>query len=782
MRIRDGKNLSRRCAPFLIIAIVLFIFIHPIFHGKSLTNWDDRFVLPPWSLQPPAGWFHSNGIDGAPIYLLNPSDLLNRELIKKFIPLAWNPYNGFGTPLLGTMQPSPYYPPKLISYFAPDYWRGQDAMLVGLLLIAGIGNYLLLRLIGAGDLGAIFAAIAYMLSQRLLMIINMASFQVEALLPIMLFAILLMCRRRTMRHAAFVGALGGIQFLGGFPESSFTLCVIGGLFFLWFFVFQAKGDERGRLLILGVSAALLTLAVSAFQLGEFVRLLPRAWTSHTTSYGAAVKTPFWLMPLMVPNFFGVPFTAKLWINGVSPHDHMIVSLFCGISTVIFAAVSIFGPSRKYRAYCYFFFGILILYLGYDFGFPVLRDIGYLPLFDRMSIAWNAFAIPFALSVLAGLGLDALCRERGFAKTVVAICIYLAIAVALSWSLYFEYPKPVVHAFRPLLFIVPLIALAVGIMRVRGLRLIGGSALIVLLSAELYHADRPLNYMHSYGAAPRDPPSLDWLRDNVGHERILGLGGFFPSNTLMPYRIRDIRLSEALFPKAYVDYVDSVWGTDPTYVSDLNHADWRKYEDPLLDIAAIKFLVAPSGMKAASADLEEVYRDQSTAIYRNRRALPRSRFVAYAEAAPDGLTPAQLKERSSELSTRVYLADYRPTPRPEHCGKESGGPEIAYLRDEPDRVDVTMTAPCAGFMVLADLYYPGWTATVDGVKAHIYQADLVFRGVAVGPGPHEIVFDYNPWTIRYGVPLAVMGWLAIFAFMAHGSFAAVRRRNRRPPSV
>jgi hypothetical protein len=116
---------------------------------------------------------------------------------------------GFGAPWLGAMQFAPYFPPKLISMFWPDYWRGQDLMFISMLLIAGIENYLLLRSMGVGREGATFSALAYMLCQRLFLLINMPAFTIEALLPLMLYAINEMVKRKSLGFALFAGAIGG---------------------------------------------------------------------------------------------------------------------------------------------------------------------------------------------------------------------------------------------------------------------------------------------------------------------------------------------------------------------------------------------------------------------------------------------------------------------------------------------------------------------------------------------------------------------------------------------
>src|SRR4030095_9312569 len=57
------------------------------------------------------------------------------------------------------------------------------------------------------------------------------------------------------------------------------------------------------------------------------------------------------------------------------------------------------------------------------------------------------------------------------------------------------------------------------------------------------------------------------------------------------------------------------------------------------------------------------------------------------------------------------------------------------------VRVNQSAP--GLLVLADTYYPGWTARVDGRPVPILRANYLFRGVAVPAGSHRVEFHYVP---------------------------------------
>ena len=61
------------------------------------------------------------------------------------------------------------------------------------------------------------------------------------------------------------------------------------------------------------------------------------------------------------------------------------------------------------------------------------------------------------------------------------------------------------------------------------------------------------------------------------------------------------------------------------------------------------------------------------------------------------------------------------------------------------VEVDTESP--GILVLHDIYYPGWEATVDGVRRPILRANLLFRGVEITKGHHVVRFDFRPTSIE-----------------------------------
>ena len=113
-----------------------------------------------------------------------------------------------------------------------------------------------------------------------------------------------------------------------------------------------------------------------------------------------------------------------------------------------------------------------------------------------------------------------------------------------------------------------------------------------------------------------------------------------------------------------------------------------------------------------------------------------------------------------------------------AGQQRRGHFVSADR-QPTRRNVSRCAPAAkrpGVLVLADAFYPGWRASVDGQAAAIYPANVLFRGVPVPAGEHTVVFTFEPSGWRLGLAVAGLGILlmAVLGLLAWWGFR--RRRD------
>src|SRR5262249_25042709 len=87
----------------------------------------------------------------------------------------------------------------------------------------------------------------------------------------------------------------------------------------------------------------------------------------------------------------------------------------------------------------------------------------------------------------------------------------------------------------------------------------------------------------------------------------------------------------------------------------------------------------------------------------------------------------------------------------------------------------------GRLILADTYYPGWTASVDGHAVSIEPYAGYLRAVSLPPGARVVVFDYQP---RWLVPAALVNGVALLLTLTLALLSplrALRHMLRRRPA-
>jgi uncharacterized membrane protein YfhO len=81
----------------------------------------------------------------------------------------------------------------------------------------------------------------------------------------------------------------------------------------------------------------------------------------------------------------------------------------------------------------------------------------------------------------------------------------------------------------------------------------------------------------------------------------------------------------------------------------------------------------------------------------------------------------------------------------------------------------------GFLLLADTFYPGWSAYVDGTRTLIYRANISVRGIQLRKGRHEVRFIYGATAFFRGLIITL---LAVSTLMLWAGRAAYLDRRVR----
>lgn len=156
----------------------------------------------------------------------------------------------------------------------------------------------------------------------------------------------------------------------------------------------------------------------------------------------------------------------------------------------------------------------------------------------------------------------------------------------------------------------------------------------------------------------------------------------------------------------------------------------------------------------------VYRSPDVAVYRNESAGPRAFVVHRARVVPDEQEARRLvAAQGFDPYKEAILAEGRElqvAPQP--------GDRVDIDDYRPEYVRLRATVGSDAYLVLADSWYPGWQAFLDGRPADIARADVVLRAVALPPGEHVVEFRFVPLSWRLGSWVSGVAWVTTAAVL------------------
>jgi hypothetical protein len=206
--------------------------------------------------------------------------------------------------------------------------------------------------------------------------------------------------------------------------------------------------------------------------------------------------------------------------------------------------------------------------------------------------------------------------------------------------------------------------------------------------------------------------------------------------------------------------------------------------PLLDLLGVRYLLQPADWPQEPS-WEKLCEDSDArafdfvaggmrahpyTLYRNPDVLPRAFVVPSATRLPDR-EHILYALKSTDFRRTVLLEGDSDIPPSSATGTYRPAQIVQY---QPNRVVVEVSGDEPGYLVLADVWFPGWKATVDGKATHVYQANYLFRAVAVPGGTREVVFTFEPESYYRG------RWISIAALAVVGALGLLSCWRRMKP--
>lgn len=96
--------------------------------------------------------------------------------------------------------------------------------------------------------------------------------------------------------------------------------------------------------------------------------------------------------------------------------------------------------------------------------------------------------------------------------------------------------------------------------------------------------------------------------------------------------------------------------------------------------------------------------------------------------------------------------------------------------EPNALSYEVESKQGGIIVFSEIYYPGWTATVDGEPVELGRVNYVLRALNVKPGKHKIEMEFRPKSINTTETIAYCGFGLLILTLIGGGFMEWKKRR------
>ena len=177
--------------------------------------------------------------------------------------------------------------------------------------------------------------------------------------------------------------------------------------------------------------------------------------------------------------------------------------------------------------------------------------------------------------------------------------------------------------------------------------------------------------------------------------------------------------------------------------------------PVLNMLNAKYFIVPLQANQTVA-IENPY------VYGNAWFVDKVTYVKNANEELDALGKLNLRHEA--------VADTRFQSQLGESKNQDSTSIVKLTAYEPNQLTYDVRSATGGIVVFSEIFYPEWTATVDGKPVEIGRVDYVLRALNVDKGHHKVVLTFDPKSVKqtetvaylsYGVLLLVVLFAVYF---------------------
>lgn len=764
------KNWFLRNYPLLIvIAAPIILFIGPIIRGRVIFWGTPVMQFLPWQTE------------------------AFQQLKQGIIPL-WNPLNGMGAPLLANYQTAIFYPVNWIMFAIYTMGgvralaNGQTLSIVFHLAWAGCGMVLLARKLGLGKPAQTVTGICFTLCGFLVPRVSFFPiiWAVSWMTWIIYAATFIYTAKGSSRAIDLKTSLGKLLLLvlfitfllfAGHAQMAWYIILFTGIFVLatgW----KTHGFMAGLSgLGIFVTCVVFAASIASIQLLPTFEYLLESQRAGAVNYEAAVTYSFWpwhFLTLLAPGMFGSPVVGNYWGYGNYWEDAIyfgVMPFFLSLGTLTTFFKKKTSDENPFRFLVFFYWitiaAAILLALGKNFYlFPFLYK--YAPTFALFQSPSRFMILAeFSLCLLAGIQVEKLTPPLKKRLYWTRLGTMGAFAVALGAILALIYipgiKSTLIRGFAWFGVFALVTGLLVLFKRKTGKpQWIWNVLLLGFITIDLLAANWNFNPTISASFFPAEMPKNTSNQLNkrvymsftdeytIKYNWLFQFVSFQPNvdwQTIYMTNLADANLyTQIPVVNNYDPFVPGRYSIWMNYLDTLNEKDLSQVLQ-LMNVGQVEKAVSSTPRGLATRQISG--------------GMPYKMFYCGVSAADSENALSLTKDliNSDSILDRVVVETQNNIPTND-CS-QSGKWEINLESNLPNQIGLYVTSAKDGYLFIANTWYPGWAAYVDGKTVPIIRADFNFMAISLIGGDHMVEFKYTPLSFLIGVGVTTV---AIFAFI------------------
>lgn len=777
----------RAWLPWALLIAALCMLFHPLLRGETLFWGLPTLQFYPWR------------------------DYAFEQVRAGHLP-TWNPYLGAGAPLLANHQTALFYPPNWLWLLLPGP-AAMSAVALGHVLWSAAGMALFCQSLGCSRFGQGTALLAYALCGYLIArLFSFPTANAAAWIPWLFWLADRTLKRRRLADVGWLGLAFAAQVLSGHAQTTWYGLVALGVYAVWSALWGQRDDSlRARALgLIGCSAGIaLGALIAAVQILPTAEYLAQSQRSGGLDYATLTNLsyhPLRLLTLLSPQLLGTPADGSTLGEGIYFENAAyigLIPLLAAIAAIwarvrLRAALDQHPALRMVPVWTALALGGLLLAAGHYAPYYRLL-FAHVPTFDafREPVRWLILT-EFGLAVLAGIGVDhwgrgprivfwsRLAAAGGGGMALLALLGLLLgdftpTLEVLAWGLVALGSGMAIAALLTLMQPVPPLHGSPGLWR---------ALVLIAITLDLAWMASGLNptVPEAFFARREMAPQVErhyWFADyrqavTFGSEALddsAAIEGYFD---VSDYRIavrrqEDLRASR-LPNLALIDRLPALNNNDPLLPA-VHSAYLDQIEalgtaaGPLLQAAGVGevFGLVPQGWTASeNGPARAPYEPQIAWLVSGARWF-----------ADDEALSTALRDPAWDPTATVLLSGTPPASAPVTVPAAGSPGSVTLLRDDPAARAYGVRAEGPAWLVIAETWYPGWSARVNGAAVPLQRANLSFMAVAVPPGASTVTLRYRLSHWATGVALTLGGLGLASVAVAGAPLARAIQRRRRP---